>query len=104
MAELLETAMLVAFGAAWPASIVKSWKSGTARGKSLAFLVIVEIGYGAGLSAKLFYRPLDYVVAFYILDALLVFVEILIYGRNRARDRLADQLASASPSQPPLAG
>ena len=35
---LLESAMLVAFGAAWPANIIKSLKSRTAKGKSLAFL------------------------------------------------------------------
>jgi hypothetical protein len=40
--------MLVCFGAAWPASIYRSWTSRTVAGKSLVFLIIVFAGYIAG--------------------------------------------------------
>ena len=47
--HILETLMLVCFGAAWPLSIVKSWRARTARGKSLGFLAVILLGYAAGL-------------------------------------------------------
>ena len=37
MAKFLEVMMLICFGLSWPFNIVKSWKSRTARGKSLLF-------------------------------------------------------------------
>ncbi|MDR3164685.1 MAG: hypothetical protein LBU13_03825 [Synergistaceae bacterium] len=48
--KTLETVMLLCFGAAWPASILKSWRSRTARGKSLFFLLIILTGYAAGIT------------------------------------------------------
>ena len=36
--NILESAMLVAFGAAWPVNILTSLRCRTAKGKSLAFL------------------------------------------------------------------
>ena len=41
MAELLETFMVLAFGVSWPISIYKSYTSKTAKGKSLAFLLLI---------------------------------------------------------------
>ena len=41
MSSIFEAVMLLCFAAAWPAAIHKSWVSRTARGKSLAFLIIV---------------------------------------------------------------
>jgi hypothetical protein len=87
--SLFEVAMLVCFGAAWPASIYRSWTSRTVAGKSLVFLVIVFAGYIAGIMHKVFYN-LDFVVWLYALNALMVLVDIALYVRNRA-------LESASP-------
>ncbi len=73
--------MLVCFGAAWPVSICKSYRSRTTAGKSVVFLVIVEIGYAAGICFKLT-GTLDYVIALYVLNALMVLVDIGLYWRN----------------------
>ena len=45
--------MLIAFGFSWPFNIIKSWKSGTARGKSIAFEYIIVAGYLIGLLGKI---------------------------------------------------
>ena len=43
--EFTEIAMLVLFGVSWPFNIAKSYKSRTAKGKSVIFEFIVIIGY-----------------------------------------------------------
>jgi hypothetical protein len=43
--EHFEAFMRVCFGAAWPFSIYKSYKSRINKGKSLGFLIVVIIGY-----------------------------------------------------------
>jgi hypothetical protein len=78
--------MLVCFGAAWPASIYKSWKSGATAGKSVIFLIIVEVGYIAGVIHKLIYS-MDAVILLYALNAAMVLVDIGLYFRNSARER-----------------
>ncbi len=81
MCSIFEVVMLVCFGAAWPVSICKSYRSRTTAGKSVVFLVIVEIGYAAGICFKLT-GTLDYVIALYVLNALMVLVDIGLYWRN----------------------
>jgi hypothetical protein len=76
-----EIAMLVCFGAAWPVSIYKSYTSRAVAGKSLMFLVIVFAGYVAGILHKVLYN-LDFVVWFYVLNAAMVFADMVIYVRN----------------------
>lgn len=87
--NLLESLMLVSFGAAWPTSILKSWRCRTARGKSLSFLLIVEFGYLSGLAAKLTASAVNYVAIFYVVNMLAVGIDILLYFRNRRLDALA---------------
>jgi hypothetical protein len=88
LANILESAMLVSFGLAWPANIVKSWQTRSTRGKSLLFLVIVLMGYVFGIAAKLVNGEINYVLAFYLLDVALVLTDVLIYCRNLKLDRL----------------
>lgn len=78
---IFEIIMLVCFGAAWPLSIYKSYKSRTTAGKSLWFLIVVALGYVAGVTHKLLYSQ-DYVIFLYALNGMMVFVDILLYWRN----------------------
>jgi len=88
--KLLETLMLVCFGAAWPASILKSWRGRTARGKSLFFLLIVMLGYFAGMAKVLISeRPIGFLMIPYGLNALMVAMDTAIYFRNNALDKAA---------------
>jgi len=77
-----EIIMLICFGAAWPVSIYKSYTSRTTAGKSVIFLIIVLIGYMAGILHKTL-NDLDFVVWLYVLNATMVSVDILLYFRNR---------------------
>ena len=83
--SIFEVIMLICFGSAWPTSIYKSFVSRTARGKSLAFLIIVFVGYGAGILHKVFYN-LDWVIMLYALNGLMVFIDIVLTKRNRIID------------------
>jgi hypothetical protein len=91
--SVFEIAMLVCFGAAWPVSIYKSLKTRAVAGKSLFFLVIVLVGYVAGVLHKLIFHY-DVVIFLYLLNALMVSLDIVLYLRNRlyhVRKSLADQ-------------
>ncbi len=77
-----EIVMLVCFGAAWPVSIWKSIRTRQVAGKSLFFLLIILVGYVAGILHKLVYRY-DLVIFLYALNALMVAADIALYLRNR---------------------
>jgi len=80
--SVFEILMLVCFGAAWPVSIYKSLKTRAVAGKSLFFLLIVLVGYLAGILHKLIFHY-DLVILLYALNALMVGFDILLYLRNR---------------------
>ena len=86
--------MLVIFGASWPFNILKSWRSRTARGKSVAFEFIVVFGYFVGLTGKLIvWRRSGFpapAIWFYLADIIMVLLDIALYYRNTALDRRAD--------------
>lgn len=84
--EFTEIAMLVLFGVSWPFNIIKSYRSRTAKGKSVIFELIVIIGYLFGLSGKFaaFAQTghLALSVWFYIADIIMVSVDMILYRRN----------------------
>jgi len=79
--SIFEITMLVCFGVAWPFSIRKSLVTGQNTGKSLRFLIIVFVGYIAGIIHKLLYSR-DFVTIFYVINASMVLVDIFIFMRN----------------------
>ncbi len=86
MAHIFETAMLISFGISWPTSIIKSYTCRTAKGKSPIFLLFVLIGYIFGVVAKFMGGDVTYVVIFYILNFLMVSIDLCLYFRNRRID------------------
>ena len=52
-AQLLEAAMLVCFGVAWPIANLRMLRTHRAEGRGLAFTLIILCGYVAGSLAKL---------------------------------------------------
>jgi hypothetical protein len=80
--SFFEAMMLICFGAAWPASIYRSYVSRSIKGKSLLFLLIVEVGYLAGILHKILYSR-DLVIYLYILNLIMVGIDIGLYFRNR---------------------
>lgn len=93
MAQFLEVMMLVCFGLSWPFNIMKSWKSRTARGKSLLFECCVIIGYCCGLAGKIIGGNITYVVAVYLLDIAMVSTDLVLTIRNIFLDKAADRKA-----------
>lgn len=90
--------MLLCFGAAWPFSIVRSWRSRSTQGKSLFFLLVLILGYVAGIANKLLYH-FDAVLFLYILNIIMVSVDAVLWLRNRQYE-IANRPATSS-SEPP---
>ena len=94
--DLLEIGMLVSFGFSWPLNVIKSYKARTAKGKSLAFLCLIFLGYIAGIASKFMneaymaaFAEKWYVLFFYFLNLAMVTADILLYFRNRKLDQMA---------------
>ena len=88
MAEILEVIMIVSFGASWPMNVIKSWKARTTKGKSLAFLVLIDFGYICGITAKIIAGNIVwYVLFFYILNFCMVATDIALYLHYRKLEK-----------------
>lgn len=94
LSEILEVIMVVSFGISWPLNIIKAYKSRTAKGKSLLFLCFIFFGYICGISSKITHSinaevGLSYVVVFYIINLIMVGLDLILYARNSKLDKLA---------------
>jgi hypothetical protein len=82
LGHLFEAAMLVCFGFSWPLNVVKAYKARTAKGTSLAFIILIITGYVAGIAAKFLNHQLNYVLAVYFLNLAIVLTNVFVYIRN----------------------
>ena len=80
--SIFEMGMLICFGASWPFSVYRTWKTKTSESKSMIFLWLVFVGYLCGIAHKVFYYR-DVVILLYILNGLLVFTDICLCYRYR---------------------
>ena len=88
MSELFEILMIVMFGASWPINAMKSYKARTTKGKSLPFLLLIFVGYIFGITSKLIAESFKwYVMFFYVLNFIMVGIDILLYIRNYRLDK-----------------
>ena len=101
MAEILEIIMILSFGASWPMNVVKSYKARSAKGKSISFLILIFLGYVAGIASKFAnevymasFAEKWYVLVFYFINITMVSADILLYVRNRKLDKLAEEKAA----------
>lgn len=92
MSSIFEAAMLVCFGFSWPMNVRKAIKAKSAKGMSLAFILLIIVGYIAGITAKLMNHQINYVLAVYILNLVIVFTNLVVYFRNRALDRRSEAM------------
>ena len=91
--KIFETIMLLCFGLAWPFSIYKIWKTKTSTGKSIFFLCIILLGYISGILFKI-YGNIDEVICLYILNSILVTIDIALtlkYRKNNEVNKLLRQ-------------
>ena len=85
--KILEAIMLICFGMAWPFSIIKSFKSKSTNGKSIVFLIVLIIGYVAGIINKILYSN-DIVLYLYILNLFMVSIDAILWFRNKKYEKL----------------
>jgi uncharacterized membrane protein len=84
--------MLLCFGAAWPFSVIKSFKARTAKGKSLIFLLALIVGYISGITNNII-NGANYVLFFYALNLVLVGADLGLYFRNKRLDNYKEREA-----------
>jgi hypothetical protein len=91
LSQYFEATMLVCFGFSWPLAILKTWQTKKVAGKSLPFLVLILLGYSAGIIAKLLrahanHANPEWVTALYTMNFLLVGVDIVLYMKYREKE------------------
>jgi hypothetical protein len=98
MAEFLEIIMIVSFGVSWPMNVIKSYRARTTKGKSLAFLLLILFGYVAGITSKFVneaymasFATKWCVLFFYILNFIMVSVDLGMYIRNYKLDKMREE-------------
>lgn len=100
MQEFLEAAMVLSFGISWPMSILKSYRAKTAKGKSLFFLLMILFGYACGIIWKcLEYMDtgkIAYPSYFYVLNFIMVSIDIVLYFHNNKLDKQAEAKAAGN--------
>lgn len=87
MSQFFEALMIFCFGISWPMSIIKSYRSRTAKGKSVLFIFFILIGYGFGIISKILNGNITYVFALYVLNFLMVALDLGLFFRNQALDK-----------------
>lgn len=87
MGSIFESIMLVCFGLSWPLNVIKAYKARSAKGTSLPFILLITLGYVAGISAKLITHQINYVLVVYLINLVIVLTNILVYFRNVSLDK-----------------
>jgi len=85
--SIFEALMLIAFGVSWPLAIVRSARARSSKGKSLAYLILLDLAYVSGILHKTLIN-LDIVLALYIFNFIMVSIDLVLYFRNARFDRL----------------
>ena len=91
MGAIFETIMLVCFGLSWPINVVKAYKARTTKGTSLPFILLIIMGYLAGVTAKIVNGQFNYVFIVYIINLLIVMLNIIVYFRNYHLDKKTNE-------------
>lgn len=98
MAAIFETIMLVCFGLSWPLNVIKAYKARTTQGSSLSFILLIITGYVAGITAKIIMGQINFVLAVYLLNLVIVSLNVVVYIRNAALDRKANAYVVNNPT------
>ena len=91
MGAIFETIMLVCFGLSWPINVVKAYKAGTTKGASLPFILLIITGYIAGITAKIVNSQFNYVFIVYIINLVIVMLNVVVYFRNYRLDKKTNE-------------
>ena len=92
MSEILEICMVVLFGCSWPNNILTTLKNKSTKGKSLAFLLLIDVGYICGIASKLLAGSFKwYVMFFYILNFIMVTTDLCLYFYYQKKEKHTEQ-------------
>ena len=86
MTNFLEAAMLICFGLSWPLSLMKNIKAKSAENMSLQFILLIIVGYIAGITAKIASHNINYVLIVYFINLIIVSANIVVYIINKKHD------------------
>lgn len=98
MSSLFEIIMLICFGCSWPINVVKAYKARTAKSTSLPFILLIITGYIAGIIAKILNHQINFVLAVYVLNLVIVFFNLLVYFRNKRLDAVVVENYDLNPA------
>lgn len=76
--SIFELLFFVLVACAWPISMLRMLRNKSTKGKSVLFSGILLLGYVFGIGHKFVY-DLDWVVAVYFLNVLLIAADTIIY-------------------------
>lgn len=88
MTDFLEAAMLICFGLSWPLSLMKNIKAKSAENMSLRFILLIIVGYIAGITAKIISHNINYVLIVYFINLIIVSANIIVYFINKKYDTI----------------
>ena len=99
IAKILEATMIVLFGISWPFNLLKSIKSKITKGKSLLFLVLIDLGYIAGITSKFvsttFVWATDWwIFMVYVINFTFVSLDLIMYFINKSREKVVIESAT----------
>ena len=92
VAKVLEAIMIILFGISWPFNLLKSNKSKTTKGKSLLFLILIDLGYIAGITSKFFSTTFVWetdwwIFMIYVINFTFVTADLIVYFINKNREK-----------------
>lgn len=92
IALVLEVIMMILFCFSCPFNVIKSYKARTAKGKSLQFLIIIIVGYIAGITGKILtFESGEWLkwlaLSVYILNLTMVSAGLVLYVRSTKLDK-----------------
>lgn len=89
IAQILEIIMIVAFGFSWPNNIITTLKNKSTKGKSLAFLLLIDFGYLCGILGKILGGNIVwYVMFFYVLNFIMVSIDLCLYFYYKSKEKV----------------
>lgn len=89
LASVLETLMIVSFGVSWPMNLIRSYRSRSTKGKSIAFNFFILFGYICGVISKAITHTYNLAFYFYFPNIIMVTCDIILYFRNKKLEKQA---------------
>lgn len=92
LAKIFEVIMLICFGFSWPFNLIKSIKTRSTKGKSLLFLILIDMGYVFGICSKLVSTTFNWssdwwVFMIYVINLLMVSADMVMYFINKHHEK-----------------